>query len=581
VKCKECGGTVIVPCTTDDTDISSTPGTPPRYTPETVGHSGAGAALNHFWESVTVPPPKTNPPCAPRSKPTKKSLEEKSPSTFAKGKSTGANPKLTPAPAQTDKEEGWHPALWGLIGGIGVAVAAVIIALVIPRGEKAPARDVKQEESAGQVVAQEDLKPVTEQTPQAPQPPQAKTQLSPEEVYAQASPGVVTITCKNDKGEIANLGSGFFLKNEFVHNPDDQMTRAQVKAKSEEEGRSIQFAYLLTNHHVVKTAARAEIMLSDGSKGRIFWVASEDEPADLALLCTIVFSTNSLTRLPLAESTPRVGSAVYAIGSPRGFANSLSSGIVSSFRDTWLQTTAPISPGSSGGPLLNPDGEVVGVTTATRRDAQNLNFAKSVSDIRRFLSAPYRQRELRPSGNSNAGEGEAKPDGTPRVYELTKVDITKEASFRSSQASVFGVMLNMSKNEVWTKLERQSSLDVKENRTNKTWSVARKNDDREIMALFWADGDSLVKIYLRADFAADLQGNSKRLVTLEVLDVQSDLVRSYLGRPNRVVDATNRNLKEAGVKFSVLRYCYYEKGIEFLSKEFDNGSKTVDLVLVK
>ncbi len=61
---------------------------------------------------------------------------------------------------------------------------------------------------------------------------------------------------------------------------------------------------------------------------------------------------------------------------------------------TWLQTTAPISPGSSGGPLLTAEGKVVGVTTAIRRDGQNLNFAIPVSALRQFLAAPYHKRRL-------------------------------------------------------------------------------------------------------------------------------------------------------------------------------------------
>jgi hypothetical protein len=109
-----------------------------------------------------------------------------------------------------------------------------------------------------------------------------------------------------------------------------------------------------------------------------------------------VFSPNPVVSLPLAESAPRIGAPVYAIGSPHGFASSLSAGNVSGYRQiqqgvTWLQTTAPISPGSSGGPLMNSEGEVVGVTTLiwVEKESQNLNFAIPVSEIRRFLSEPY------------------------------------------------------------------------------------------------------------------------------------------------------------------------------------------------
>jgi hypothetical protein len=78
-----------------------------------------------------------------------------------------------------------------------------------------------------------------------------------------------------------------------------------------------------------------------------------------------------------------VGDKVVAIGNPRGLEGSVSEGIVSAIRGSEdlkiLQITAPISPGSSGGPLFSADGKVVGVTTATLRDSQSLNFAVPAS----------------------------------------------------------------------------------------------------------------------------------------------------------------------------------------------------------
>jgi Flp pilus assembly protein TadD len=88
-----------------------------------------------------------------------------------------------------------------------------------------------------------------------------------------------------------------------------------------------------------------------------------------------------------------VGTTVYAIGHPLGLRNVLSEGLVSGLGDPgrgqhFIQTTAAISPGSSGGPLMTADGVVVGVTTATVRDAQNLNFAMPASRIRALLAQP-------------------------------------------------------------------------------------------------------------------------------------------------------------------------------------------------
>ena len=79
------------------------------------------------------------------------------------------------------------------------------------------------------------------------------------------------------------------------------------------------------------------------------------------------------------SDTVQVGETVYAVGNPQGLEGTFSQGIVSSIRqvgsDKVLQITAPISPGSSGGPVLNSKGEVIGVSVATFRGGQNLNFA--------------------------------------------------------------------------------------------------------------------------------------------------------------------------------------------------------------
>src|SRR5207248_2526247 len=80
---------------------------------------------------------------------------------------------------------------------------------------------------------------------------------------------------------------------------------------------------------------------------------------------------------------------VFAIGSPLGLANTLSDGLVSGHREidsvTVIQTTAPISPGSSGGPLLGADEKVVGVTTFAFKGGQNLNFAIPAAHVARLL----------------------------------------------------------------------------------------------------------------------------------------------------------------------------------------------------
>jgi len=310
-------------------------------------------------------------------------------------------------PTSPDRERSLNAAMWGLIGGTGVAVTALIIGLVIPRSGKPSAAEVKQDEqSARQVLAEADSGANPKEAP-AP-----KLRLSAEALYAKASPGVVTIICKNDLEQTIYSGSGFFVNEKLVHDPKDETHRLYAKFKTEMEKRPLQFGHVLTNYHVIDSAINAEVTLGDGSKGTVLEITNEDETADLALLAVNVNSAKSITSLELAANDSPVGTTVYAIGSPRGFANSLSAGVISgSGREIepgvrWLQTTASISPGSSGGPLLNPHAEVVGVTTRIRRDSQNLNFAVPASELRRFLGAAYRGRELW-QGRSYHGQEES------------------------------------------------------------------------------------------------------------------------------------------------------------------------------
>jgi S1-C subfamily serine protease len=118
-------------------------------------------------------------------------------------------------------------------------------------------------------------------------------------------------------------------------------------------------------------------------------VITQNAEADLAVIK--VDGKISAQPLELAgNDLPKIGEKVYAIGNPRGFTNTLSDGLVSGHREhnrkTKIQITAPISPGSSGGPLLRADGKVVGVTSAGfTAGAQNINFAVPASEVKWLL----------------------------------------------------------------------------------------------------------------------------------------------------------------------------------------------------
>ena len=135
---------------------------------------------------------------------------------------------------------------------------------------------------------------------------------------------------------------------------------------------------IATNYHVIEGAARGTAKLVDQFiTYTIEGVTATDKTNDLALLKVTMSGINPL---PLGNSSDvKIGETVYVAGNPRGLEGTFSNGIISSRRDPYakerLQMTAPISPGSSGGPVLNSKGEVIGVSFMTLVGGQNLNFA--------------------------------------------------------------------------------------------------------------------------------------------------------------------------------------------------------------
>jgi hypothetical protein len=145
-----------------------------------------------------------------------------------------------------------------------------------------------------------------------------------------------------------------------------------------------------TNLHVIAGADRILLATSEGRRLQISAITGLDPIHDLALLSFAAGA--SPTPLPLRRDAPLMaGDPVVAIGTPQGLALSVSTGIVSAVRElgprlTLVQTTAPISPGSSGGPLLDDQGRVVGVTTLISTSGQNLNFAVPVEYLSALLA---------------------------------------------------------------------------------------------------------------------------------------------------------------------------------------------------
>jgi hypothetical protein len=149
--------------------------------------------------------------------------------------------------------------------------------------------------------------------------------------------------------------------------------------------------HVVTNYHVIKTGSSAIVKLPDGAFFVVDGVLASDKHRDVAI---IKAHGNNFRPLTLGDSTRlQVGEEVVAIGNPLSLESTVSNGIVSAIRTIeeeggkFVQITAPISPGSSGGPLFNMAGEVVGITTSGFRGGENLNFAIPINTVKPMLRA--------------------------------------------------------------------------------------------------------------------------------------------------------------------------------------------------
>lgn len=204
------------------------------------------------------------------------------------------------------------------------------------------------------------------------------------------SPAVLTLYVFGAKGEAIGQGSGFVIRNDGV---------------------------AITNWHVAKDAHTISAVNGTGQTFKVESLINVDDENDLVTMqLEKTNAADTFHSLSIADSRSVVpGQKVYTLSAPQGLSQSITDGILSAFRAVdglqLLQITAPISPGSSGGPVLNDRGEVIGVIKGLLTSGQQLNFAIPVDAALRLINmAPMTSLPTERSRTSNDRAVESSPD---------------------------------------------------------------------------------------------------------------------------------------------------------------------------
>ena len=289
--------------------------------------------------------------------------------------------KAPPRPAKPKS-----PGLIIAVATAGVVLVGVVgglVYLAVSGGPTPP--PPKPEESVAPVpveTAKAPPEPPVQPSPPPPPPPPpppapppwvnpaaaSATDLDPAALFAKASPAVVCIEVMNPDYQKQGQGSGFLVSSDGM---------------------------IVTNYHVMRAGRKGLVRFGDDKAFPVVAVLAQDKKKDLAVLKINGSDMPYLELLP-EELKPAIGTRAFAIGTPAGYTNTLSEGLLSGLRNqedrSVVQTTAAISSGSSGGPLMDARARVIGVNTYVHveqsgaRVIENLNFAVSGKHVREIVT---------------------------------------------------------------------------------------------------------------------------------------------------------------------------------------------------
>ncbi len=220
----------------------------------------------------------------------------------------------------------------------------------------------------------------------------AKADIGPDLIKT-VQPATVIIYVFNRAGNAVAQGSGFFFQ---------------------------YYGHLITNYHVLGKAAMARVRTADGREFNVKSVMAEDEPDDL-IEALVDVSYGSVPYLIAADTAPKVGDPIMVIGSPLGVDKVVSQGNVHAVLEIaklgrCIVHSAHSFPGSSGSPLVNAQGEVIGIETAAIAGKPDINFAIPVE---RFsgLSPNYRELQTAPSAKTTIGAETQWANARPEAFQ--------------------------------------------------------------------------------------------------------------------------------------------------------------------
>lgn len=403
------------------------------------------------------------------------------------------------------------------VGG-GAIVAGLVclgVWLKLRDGAKSPSN-----ESAPTVAAASDAQNIStaadttaEPTPVASPTPTAQAAPVAEEladVVERIKPGIVLFTVRDAKGEELGLGTGFIVSPNGL---------------------------AVTNHHVVAGGSQITAGLSNGSTVDVRGIVTTDEERDLAV---VQLGTPQGLYTPLRfadEVTLRQGAKVIAVGHPRGLEFTVTEGIISAVRTTaelpadarefldapvdqqWIQTTAAISGGNSGGPLMLPDGRVIGINTWVA-GGENLGFAGHVRHVKDTLSRVGPRPSFQNVAAYNKAHGglkraeadmsEALAVGLPKVFaEAEAIDwqATTEENIEKIEIFTGGVTLARSRGSATQEIEELGAQ-----LAGRMWDYVRHVERLNAFAVdSLADGSRTAMLYGRISSVDPEDGRRFRL----------------------------------------------------------------------